>query len=201
MGKAEAVCHWPGAHGENGFGGAHFDLTASPPHDIPGYSEGVQALGITLPDENTPAAVALVQLARQLPSQSLDVVAVGPLTNVALALLLDPTLPSKARRHLSSCRRLCIIHVFWRALCIVSFAQLRSLRVMGGATHLGNVTMTAEFNFNCDADAAHIVLEHFVGYSSKLVIAPWELCFQHSLTWKQFDQVREFGLGSSLCIP
>src|SRR3546814_16467552 len=61
-------------------------------------------------------------------------VALGPLTNVALALKLDPTLPGRIAR----------------------------LVVMGGAvTCRGNITPAAEFNVYFDPEAAHIVFEAF----------------------------------------
>ena len=62
----------------------------------------------------------------------LDVVAVGPLTNIALALRRDPGF----------------------------LARLRSLTIMGGAASgLGNVTATAEFNIWTDPEAAAIVFD------------------------------------------
>src|SRR3546814_1940797 len=61
-------------------------------------------------------------------------VALGPLTNVALALKLDPTLPGRIAR----------------------------LVVMGGAvTCRGNITPAAEFNVYFNPEAAHIVFEAF----------------------------------------
>src|SRR3546814_7018732 len=64
----------------------------------------------------------------------LVLVALGPLTNVALALKLDPTLPGRIAR----------------------------LVVMGGAvTCRGNITPAAEFNVYFDPEAAHIVFEAF----------------------------------------
>ena len=61
--------------------------------------------------------------------EDLHLVAVGPLTNVALALRRDPDLP----RHLAG------------------------LTIMGGGAHAGNVTPVAEFNIWADPEAAAIV--------------------------------------------
>ena len=61
--------------------------------------------------------------------EDLHLVAVGPLTNVALALRRDPDLP----RHLAG------------------------LTIMGGGAHAGNVTPVAEFNVWADPEAAAIV--------------------------------------------
>lgn len=78
-----------------------------------------------------PAAMALVEAARAHPGE-LDVLALGPLTNLALALHLEPALPQLVRRFF----------------------------IMGGAlTAQGNVTPVAEFNIWADAEAAKIVLE------------------------------------------
>lgn len=36
---------------------------------------------------------------------------------------------------------------------------VKSLYVMGGSAHKGNITPTAEFNFHCDPEAAFLVLK------------------------------------------
>lgn len=76
------------------------------------------------------AANAIVDAARAHAGQ-LDVVALGPLTNLALALLLEPSLPD----------------------------LLRSVTIMGGspAQH-GNASLNAEFNVFADAEAAEVAL-------------------------------------------
>lgn len=77
------------------------------------------------------AALALIRMANENPGQ-LTLVAIGPLTNLALAVSLDPELPGK----------------------------YRDLVVMGGAIRgLGNTTPAAEFNTHADPEAAAIVFE------------------------------------------
>ena len=79
------------------------------------------------------AALAILRLSH-LHAGKLVLVALGPLTNLALALKLDPTLPRRIAR----------------------------LVVMGGAvTAHGNITATAEFNIAFDPEAAHIVFGAF----------------------------------------
>lgn len=79
------------------------------------------------------AALAILRLSH-VHAGRLLLVALGPLTNVALALKLDPTLPDRVAR----------------------------LVVMGGAvTGHGNITAAAEFNIAFDPEAAHIVFEGF----------------------------------------
>lgn len=79
------------------------------------------------------AALAILRLS-QLHAGRLLLVTLGPLTNLALALRLDPALPSRVAR----------------------------LVVMGGAvTGLGNTSIPAEFNIGFDPEAAKIVFEAF----------------------------------------
>ncbi|MET9228056.1 nucleoside hydrolase [Lentzea sp. NPDC003310] len=76
------------------------------------------------------AAEQLADLARQHPGE-LDLLAIGPLTNVALALQIEPRLPQ----------------------------LLGKVVVMGGALNVpGNITSHAEANFWHDPEAADLVL-------------------------------------------
>jgi inosine-uridine nucleoside N-ribohydrolase len=78
-----------------------------------------------------PRAVELI-LRTARASDGLTIVAIGPLTNLAAALVAEPTLSD----------------------------QLAKVVVMGGAFEVpGNITPTAEFNFYMDPEAAQIVLE------------------------------------------
>jgi purine nucleosidase len=92
--------------------------------------------GIPLPEHTSgpvdePAPAMLCRLAREHEG-ALHVVAVGPLTNVALACRLDPEFPRRLRR----------------------------LIVMGGAAAVpGNVTPAAEANFYNDPESAAAVFE------------------------------------------
>ncbi len=96
------------------------------------------------------AAVALVRLANQDPGE-ITLVTIGPLTNLAVALLLDPALPQKYKR----------------------------LVVMGGAVHgRGNTSsVSAEFNIYADPEAAHIVFEAW----PELTLVSWEATLAHSI--------------------
>lgn len=79
------------------------------------------------------AALAILRLSHEYAGELL-LVALGPLTNLALALKLDPTLPQRVKRFV----------------------------VMGGAiTGHGNITPCAEFNIAFDPEAAHIVFTGF----------------------------------------
>jgi purine nucleosidase len=101
-------------HGRDGFGDVGFE----PASQVP---------------EAEHAALAIVRLAREHDGRLL-LVTLGPLTNLALALRLDPALPGRIGR----------------------------LVVMGGAvTGKGNTSIGAEFNFAFDPEAAAIVFEAF----------------------------------------
>ena len=79
------------------------------------------------------AALAILRLSHQHAGKLL-LVALGPLTNLALALKLDPTLPQRVAR------------------CVV----------MGGAVSAhGNISPAAEFNIAFDPEAAHLVFAAF----------------------------------------
>lgn len=86
--------------------------------------------------EDEHAALAILRLSH-VHAGRLLLVALGPLTNLALAVRLDPRLPERVAR----------------------------LVVMGGAVHgHGNITPAAEFNIAYDPEAAHIVLSSFPRY-------------------------------------
>src|SRR5215207_4572066 len=72
---------------------------------------------------------ALELIARTLRERAHTLIAVGPLTNIALLVALHPELTERIER----------------------------IVVMGGAIGQGNVTPSAEFNIWCDPEAAHRV--------------------------------------------
>jgi purine nucleosidase len=111
------------------------------------------------------AAAALVRLAGESPGE-ISLVAIGPLTNLAVALKLDPQLPGK----------------------------FKQLIVMGGAIYAqGNTpNLTAEYNVYTDPEAAHIVLEAWPCVS----LVCWETTLAHGFplplveTWMSWDTPR-----------
>ncbi len=102
------------------------------------------------------AAAAICDFAN-LYRHDLELVALGPLTNIALALHLDPQLPQKLKR----------------------------LVVMGGAvTGRGNTAcLAAEFNIGFDPEAAHVVFEAF----PQIELVDWEATLRHGLDAAEFD--------------
>lgn len=101
-------------HGQDGFGDVGYEAAQRQP-------------------EVEHAAQAILRLSHQHAGRLL-LVALGPLTNLALALKLDPSLPERIGR----------------------------LVIMGGAVSAhGNITPAAEFNVYFDPEAAHIVFGAF----------------------------------------
>ena len=112
------------------------------------------------------AAEAIARIARENPGE-IDIVAIGPLTNIATAVLLDRHLPS----------------------------NVRQLWIMGGCDNsVGNVTAAAEYNFYVDPEAADLVLR--AGFDVTIVTWTLTLA-QALWTRQQLDEIREIGTSLS----
>ncbi|HRQ63768.1 MAG TPA: nucleoside hydrolase [Xanthomonadaceae bacterium] len=118
-------------HGRDGFG----DTACLPPRRAASDEHAVHAI---------------LRLSREV-AGDLTLVALAPLTNVALALRLDPELPTRVSR----------------------------LVVMGGAvTGRGNLERRAvEFNFGFDPEAAAMVMEAF----PRIELVDWEATLAHAV--------------------
>lgn len=93
--------------------------------------------------EDQHAVNALIDIATKNKGE-VTLLAIGPLTNLALAVKLKPEFPS----------------------------LLKELVILGGNyAGVGNQTMTGEFNFVSDPLAAHIVMEE---YNCPIFVVPWE---------------------------
>ena len=128
-------------HGEDGLGGV----------DLPISKRKI---------EKAPAALGLIQLAKQSPGE-LSLIAMGPLTNLALALRLEPELPALFNR----------------------------LVIMGGAYYgQGNTrNFPVEFNLFADPDAAAVVFSNW----PKLSMITWEATITHGLPLADFKAMME----------
>lgn len=125
-------------HGEDGFGDVGFP---EPKHTA----------------EAEHAALALIRLTNERPGE-LTLVALGPLTNLALAVRLDPAFPQRVKR----------------------------LVIMGGAvTGHGNTgKVPAEFNIGFDPEAAHVVFEAFEMFD----LVDWEATVRHAFPDEVYEE-------------
>ncbi|XP_072177113.1 nucleoside hydrolase-like [Diadema setosum] len=128
---------------------------------------GVDGLG-DIPNQEQPpskdliqsehAVLALVRMVNERPGQ-ITLVAIGPLTNVALAMRLDADFTSK----------------------------LKELIIMGGNIRgTGTRFLTSEFNFTTDPTAAEMVL---TGVRCPTIVVPLETCLSHSISYDWFDDL------------
>ncbi len=111
--------------------------------------------------EEKPAAQALIDLAKENPGK-LGLIAIGPLTNLALALRLEPKLPTYYER----------------------------LVIMGGA-YLGQGNTSnppAEFNIYADPDAAAVVFSSW----PELTMVSWEATVAHGMPIENFKALCHF---------
>lgn len=79
--------------------------------------------------EKEPAPAFIARHIMENPPKEITIVATAPLSNIAMALLLEPAIAGR----------------------------IRELVIMGGAVGVGNITPSAEFNFYADPEAARIV--------------------------------------------
>ena len=112
------------------------------------------ALTRALEDEH--AVLALLRLSREREGE-LTLIALGPLTNIAAAIRLDPDFP----------------------------ARIKQFIFMGGAIAArGNTPIvTAEYNIWTDPEAAAITLEAF----DDATMLSWETTMAHGFPWDQFN--------------
>nr|XP_033804527.1 LOW QUALITY PROTEIN: inosine-uridine preferring nucleoside hydrolase-like [Geotrypetes seraphini] len=144
------------------FRGASDSLLGESSHSFLHF--GRDGLG-DVPDPDSPglenlqgenAVQALLRIVSEHVGQ-ISLVATGPLTNLALAVKLDPTFPQK----------------------------LKHLYIMGGNMDgTGNRTVCAEFNFSLDPEAAYIVLNQF---SCPTYIATLQFTYNNSLSMDFFE--------------
>lgn len=138
------------------FKGARSALIPGPPSEKPPF-HGQDGLGDTStfePDMSilqTKHAVTAINDLISENANDITLIAVGPLTNVALTFKMYPE-------------------------CI---SKISEIFLMGGNyTGVGNATKSAEFNFHADPESVHIVLE---ATKCPTVIVPWETCYKDSL--------------------
>ncbi len=112
------------------------------------------------------ASAALVRMLNAEPNE-FTLVAIGPLTNIALALKIDPSLPTKVKRFV----------------------------VMGGAvTAHGNTSnVAAEFNIYADPEAAFNVFEAWAEAGNLIELVDWEATMRFGVPFSLVEQWRKIG--------
>lgn len=112
-------------------------------HGRDGLAEVNWEAGISINQNIIFAANSIVSAAHKYPGMAL--ICIGPLTNIALALQLDPSLPK----------------------------YISEMTIMGGNIYAqGNETTSAEFNFMADPEAARMVFEAGFGNLKLIPIDP-----------------------------
>ena len=108
--------------------------------------------------EDEHAVLALLRLSREYQGE-ITLVALGPLTNIAAAIRLDPGFP----------------------------ARIKQFVFMGGtiAARGNTPIVTAEYNIYTDPEAAYITLEAF----AESTMLSWETTLAHGFAWDKFDQL------------
>lgn len=128
-------------------------------------SDGFGDAGLALPrarPETEHAAQAMLRLTREAPGE-ITLVALAPLTNLALAVRLDPEFPARVGR----------------------------LVIMGGAVsgHGNMPRPPVEFNIGFDPEAAHVVFSAFPHFE----LVDWELALRCAFDAARFDAWLERG--------
>ncbi|XP_044522951.1 inosine-uridine preferring nucleoside hydrolase-like [Gracilinanus agilis] len=129
------------------------------------YFYGTDGLG-DVPDAEAPgldqvqhehAVAAMIRIISERPNQ-VTLVATGPLTNLALAVKMDPKFPKK----------------------------IKNMSIMGGNMYSrGNIDICAEFNFAADPEAAYVVLNE---YTCPTFITTWEFACLHAIPWEFYEK-------------
>ncbi|KAJ3155841.1 Envelope glycoprotein [Geranomyces variabilis] len=149
---------WPG-HGKDGLG--NVTTSADEELNLPGAKD--------IKVQPGHAANALVNMVNERPGVY-TLIALGPLTNIAIAIALDPTFLTK----------------------------VKTVFIMGGCMFAkGNSNRAAEFNIHCDPEAAHVVFHSASQISKpengppKLTLATWEFTVEHGFPWSFFDHLTQ----------
>ena len=149
------VRDWVGAaetHGEDGMG----DIGLTPQFLAASEGNGV---------------LKMLEMLRKNADKSIDIIALGPLTNIAVALRLEPG----------------------------TMRKVNKLWIMGSAgLGPGNVTPSAEFNIWQDAEACKVVLDAGL---QNVIFVGWDACCNEAmLTPSEIKKIRESGKLGAFCI-
>ena len=125
-------------------------------HGSDGLGDINMKTNLKIQDES--AINALIRLTQEY--DDVHIIAIGPLTNIALASLVDNDFPNR----------------------------VRSFTIMGGAEECkGNVSFTSEFNIDCDPEAAKICLNKFSNVKTRMITL--ESSHECELPWDLWDKI------------
>lgn len=149
------------------FRGAERPLMGGQPIDSTSLmgKDGLGNITAQLPPSNRPtqtevAAIALARLVRQHPGK-VNILAIGSLTNLALAARLDENFCQNVAR----------------------------LVIMGGAIQAqGNSSLISEFNIHADPEAARIVFD--AGFKDVWLL-PWETSLKYPILWDDYELMKK----------
>lgn len=117
------------------------------------------------------AVLKMLEALRENEDKSIDIITLGPLTNLAIAIRLEPETMKRARRI-----------------------------VMMGTAGLGrgNVSMVAEFNIWQDPEACQIVIDSGI---DPLIFVGWDACLDEAmLNPEEIEKIRSSGELGKFCI-
>ncbi|GMI15483.1 hypothetical protein TrVE_jg3556 [Triparma verrucosa] len=136
-------------HGKDGLGDAGLPAVPTPFTDK------------LISTEEAPSVILRLAEESKQENTPLTIVTLGPLTNLAKVLKLDPNFAA-SNEHID-------------------------LVVMGGCGNAhGNATRVSEFNVHSDVEAASVVFSQW--NSPSLTVIPWELNILRPLPWKSFEK-------------
>lgn len=111
------------------------------------------------PDPKKHGYLKMMELIKNCPEKSLSLVMLGPLTNLAIVLLVEPRLTKR----------------------------VNAIYILGGTIHAqGNIIPGSEFNFLSDPEAALVVLQRA---QCPVFIIPWETILASTLPWSVYEDV------------
>jgi len=148
-------------------GGSKPLLQAEPLHALEVHGDdglgGMSSPLIKPAIETEPASLALIRLVRQNPGQ-ITLLALGPLTNIALATRLDPAF----------------------------IKEIKRVVIMGGAVDgRGNTSPPAEFNIAADPEAARIVFDACARNGLQPQLITWETTLAHPIASADWQMMIE----------
>jgi purine nucleosidase len=126
------------------------------------FMEKLKNLNNPLIDKFSP--LKIIELSYKYP-KNLSILLIGPLTNIATAIMIDPSLPQR----------------------------INKVVIMGGSyTSLGNIKSNVEFNFACDPIAAKKVFDSFNFDNNEIILYPWETCMEHLIMTEHLELIGKF---------